>query len=203
MKGLVIKSSLLIIYGAVIIIGLPSTAMAHLVTTGMGPVYDGIGHMLLTPEDLVPVLALALYSGMLGVAAGRRVMVLLPLAWLFGGLAGGFSEISSPAVLPSIVFLTLGLLIAIDVTLPLLGFSLVTILVGLVHGFFNGVALREGVSALGLVGITVALFVIVIVVSAFVVSLERPWVRIVMRVFGSWIAAIGLLMVGWLIRGHS
>jgi len=38
----------------------PSEAAAHLGTTGMGPVYDGIGHFLLTPEDLVPVLALAL-----------------------------------------------------------------------------------------------------------------------------------------------
>lgn len=28
-----------------------SLALAHLVTTGMGPVYDGIGHLLLTPED--------------------------------------------------------------------------------------------------------------------------------------------------------
>ena len=35
----------------------PSDAAAHLVTTGMGPVYDGIGHLLLTPEDLVALIA--------------------------------------------------------------------------------------------------------------------------------------------------
>ena len=35
-----------------------SPAEAHLVTTGLGPVYDGIAHVLLTPEDLVPVVAL-------------------------------------------------------------------------------------------------------------------------------------------------
>jgi hydrogenase/urease accessory protein HupE len=44
----------------------PSRAAAHLVTTGMGPVYDGIAHLLLTPEDLVPVLAIALYAGLRG-----------------------------------------------------------------------------------------------------------------------------------------
>jgi hypothetical protein len=44
----------------------PSNAAAHLVTTGMGPVYDGIGHLLLTPEDLVPALAMALYAGLRG-----------------------------------------------------------------------------------------------------------------------------------------
>ena len=41
-------------------------ARAHLVSTGMGPVYDGIGHLLLTPEDLIPTLALALYGGLRG-----------------------------------------------------------------------------------------------------------------------------------------
>jgi hypothetical protein len=38
----------------------PWHAEAYLVTTGLGPVYDGIGHLLVTPEDLLPVLALAL-----------------------------------------------------------------------------------------------------------------------------------------------
>ena len=37
---------------------------AHLVTTGLGPVYDGIGHLVLSPEDWVPVLALGLFVGL-------------------------------------------------------------------------------------------------------------------------------------------
>ncbi len=45
---------------------IPSVAAAHLVTTGMGPVYDGIGHLLLTPEDLVPAMAVAIYAGLRG-----------------------------------------------------------------------------------------------------------------------------------------
>jgi urease accessory protein len=39
---------------------------AHLNTTGMGPVYDGVIHFLLSPEDFVPVLALALLAGLRG-----------------------------------------------------------------------------------------------------------------------------------------
>ena len=39
----------------------PSYASAHLVTTGLGPVYDGIGHLVMTPEDLIPALAIALF----------------------------------------------------------------------------------------------------------------------------------------------
>ena len=70
-------------------LGNASFANAHLVTTGMGPVYDGIGHFLLTPEDFVPVLALALYAGLRGAVSGRKAMFLLPLAWLIGESATG------------------------------------------------------------------------------------------------------------------
>jgi hypothetical protein len=37
-------------------------AHAHLVETGLGPVYDGIAHFALTPEDLIPALALAVLA---------------------------------------------------------------------------------------------------------------------------------------------
>ena len=50
-------------------------------------------------------------------------------------------------------------------------------------------------------GIMAALFVLVTIFSAIVVSLERPWSRIFIRVMGSWIAASGMLMVGWYLKG--
>jgi hypothetical protein len=40
-------------------------------------------------------------------------------------------------------------------------------------------------------------FVLVALVSAFVVSVRAVWARLAMRVAGSWVAAIGLLMLGW------
>jgi hypothetical protein len=52
-------------------------AHAHVVTTGMGPVYDGIGHLLLTPEDLIPAMAVALYAGLRGKDPGRQTLFLL------------------------------------------------------------------------------------------------------------------------------
>ena len=88
------------VLGAVVVILLwPVGAAAHLVTTGMGPVYDGVGHLLLTPEDLVPVFALSLYVGLRGPASGRRALFLLPIVWLVGGLLGTLmgSEPAFPA----------------------------------------------------------------------------------------------------------
>ena len=75
------------------------------------------------------------------------------------------------------------------------------VVVGFVHGVLNGVALKEGAGILGLIGIMATLFVIVAIVSAFIVSLKKPWTKIVVRVAGSWVAAIGMLMFGWLMRG--
>jgi hypothetical protein len=85
-----------------------SLAEAHLVTTGMGPVYDGIGHLLLTPEDLVPVLALALYAGLRGAVIGRQTMFLLPCTWFVGGLAGSAFQNSISFPFPALSFIILG-----------------------------------------------------------------------------------------------
>ena len=54
--------------------------------------------------------------------------------------------------------------------------------------------------ALGLVGIVATLFVLVALAAGLVVALRAPWTRIAVRVAGSWIAAIGLLLLGWSFR---
>jgi hypothetical protein len=41
----------------------PGRAEAHLNPTGLGATYDGLAHFLLSPEDILPVLALALFAG--------------------------------------------------------------------------------------------------------------------------------------------
>jgi hydrogenase/urease accessory protein HupE len=180
---------------------LPSRAAAHLVTTGLGPVYDGIGHLLLTPEDLVPVLALSMFAGLRGATAGRRTLLFLPLAWLTGGLCGLLFEIQTPFPIPALSFLFLGALVAADRRMPAHGVAALSIALGIAHGFLNGTALQQGPEALGLIGIMATLFTLVALVSALVVSLERPWTRIVVRVLGSWIVASGILMLGWALRG--
>lgn len=181
----------------------PKHALAHLVTTGLGPVYDGIGHLVMTPEDLIPTLAIALFAGLRSAAPGRRALFLLPLAWFAGGLLG--VNIDSLPTLPvaAISFLLLGVLVASDLKLSQKLFTAVVVIVGLGHGLLNGVVLKEGAGIPGLIGIMATLFVIVAIVSALIVSLKQPWTRIVVRVAGSWVAAIGILMFGWLMRGQG
>lgn len=178
--------------------------VAHLVTTGLGPLYDGIGHFLTTPEDLVPAIALGLCAGLRGARAGRRVLFLLPAAWFVGGLLGQGAPWQTSFPVTTIFFLLLGVLVASDFELPAGAVAALAIGLGLVAGFSNGPALAgAGPGTLGLVGITAAVFVVVALVSGLVVALERPWTRIAVRVAGSWIAAVGLLLLGWALRATS
>jgi hydrogenase/urease accessory protein HupE len=181
---------------------LPARAEAHLATTGLGPVYDGISHLLLSPDDLVPVIAMALLAGLNGPTAGRRTLFVLPLAWIIGGL-GGFAAGTTvlPGALTALSFLVLGILTAADRRIsPSTVTGLATAL-GLLHGWLNGAGIAAaGREALALVGIGTAVFVVVALGAALVVSLHTGWRRIVVRVAGSWVAAIGLLLLGWAIR---
>ena len=201
-RGCIQRSGALVLGVMGVLFLLPAAAFAHLVTTGMGPVYDGIGHLLLTPEDLVPVIALSLYCGMRGARAGRYAMFMLPLAWLLGGLVGLNLDLDVTIPVPALSFLLLGGLIAADAKMPDQLIGPMTAMIGLVHGVLNGLVLKSGPGGPALLGIMGALFVLVALMSAFVVSLERSWTRIVVRVMGSWVAASGMLMIGWYFRGQ-
>jgi urease accessory protein len=190
---------------ALAVVSFPAAAQAHLVTTGLGPVYDGIGHLFLSPEDWLAVLALALLAGLSGPSFGRRVLFALPLAWVAGGIfgLGRSSELSLP-VATTLTLLVVGALVAVGRKLPMGLVVGLTILVGGLHGYLNGTAMSGArLGVLGLIGVAGALFVLVALVAAFVVSLRAPWTRIAVRVAGSWIVAISMLILGWTFRAGS
>lgn len=179
----------------------PSVAEAHLVTTGLGPLYDGFLHFALTPEDLIPALALALLAGLRGAAHGRRALFVLPAAWLLGGVLGLAVHGSGATILTAISLMLLGGLVAAGARVPLGATTLLAGLLGLLHGYLNGTAMAQpGLGAVGLAGIVVAVFTLVALATSFVVPLRAAWARLVVRVGGSWIAAIGLLLLGWALR---
>jgi len=189
--------------GAVLFCLCDSRAEAHLVTTGLGPVYDGVAHLALSPADLALVVAVVFLAAMRGARHGRWLLALLPAAWLAGGVIGlSFPVNASPGWAIGLSFLVVGALVAADRNLPLpVVMGLATIL-GTYHGFLTGAALAATSSArLELTGEWVALVVVVTLIAGLVVSLRAFWARVVVRVLGSWIAATGLLLIGWSFRG--
>jgi len=202
-----------LIPGALLLLG-GNRADAHLVTTGLGPVYDGITHFALSPDDILPAVALALFAGLRGPLPGRRAMFMLPAAWLSGGLTSvyliSWQSFSAPWVagILAATFLVFGLLVASDLKLPPAAVVALALALGVIHGFVNGVAMTQdgattSVATLQLLGIAATLFILVALVSAAVISLRWDWTRIVVRVAGSWIAAMGLLWLGWSLRGRG
>lgn len=185
--------------------GLPPAAHAHLATTGFGSYYDGVAHLFMTPGDLLVVIGLGLWAGLGGAAAGRTVSVALPAAWLMGGLVGmrwpGGGELT---VLLVLSFGMMGGLVALDWQLPRSAVLALACGAGLLHGYVNGTTMTAGGrTGLVLLGTATAVFVIATLLPAVVVSLRQQWMRVVVRVAGSWIAAIAILMLGWLARGRG
>ena len=177
-------------------------ADAHLNSTGMGPFYDGLMHFLMSPDDIVPVLALALLAGLRGASYGRRALFTLPVAWLLGGLAGLSAMAAKPhPFIAAAWFLLLGGLLAADAKISLRVTTALAALLGVYHGYLDGVGMGQFETAsVAILGLVFAIFVLIALAAAFVVHLRANWARIAVRVAGSWIAASGLLMLGWAVR---
>jgi urease accessory protein len=178
-----------------------SSASAHLITTGLGPVYDGISHFLMSPEDIIPALALALLAGQCGPKAARGVLFALPAAWFAGGLVG---LVASPPALPPptwLSFMLIGGLVAANLKLPNAAILALASVLGLFNGFLNGSALGSGGAGLeALIGISATVFVLAALPAAAVISFSWPTAKIAYRVLGSWTTATGMLMLGWSLR---
>ncbi len=181
----------------------PSAAEAHLVTTGLGPVYDGIAHFAMSPEDYVPIAGAALLAALRGKNHARLAVLVLPLAWLVGGVLGGLPgapAFIAPLWLP---FMGVGALVAADLKLPVAATAALIAALGLILGYPNGFAMaQDGQGLRGVIGSTAAVFVLVTLVAALAAGTTIAWVRIAWRVLGSWIAASGLLLLGWALRAQ-
>ena len=182
----------------------PASAEAHLVQSGMGPIYDGISHFGLSPEDFLPVIALAFLTGLRGPRHARLTLAAVTFAWLVGGILS-LSGLALPAiVLPALtaaLFLTIGGLLAADAKLSLAICAGIGTCLGLVRGAGDmaGVALSLS-HLLALAGMTASVFVVFALAASVTLPLRRLWMIVAARVGGSWLAALGLLFAGWILR---
>jgi hydrogenase/urease accessory protein HupE len=91
-----------------------------------------------------------------------------------------------------------GALVASDLRLPIVAVIAWAALLGATHGSDNGRELAATAGGLvAIAGIACSLAMIVSLAAGQVAVLQAQWARLAVRVSGSWIAAIGLLMFGW------
>jgi hydrogenase/urease accessory protein HupE len=176
-------------------------ANAHLVSTGAGPFYDGTAHFFLTFEEILPVIALALFAGLRGTTYARWIIVILPIFWIIGGIIGFSKIVPMPAFITAFVMLVSGVLLATDSKLSITLVIVITAFFSLLLGFLNGIAMPSG-SILELIGSATAAFIVAVLCAALAVALNHGWTRIALRVAGSWLAALGLLVLGWAMKAR-
>jgi urease accessory protein len=143
--------------------------------------------------------ALGVLAGQHG-AKGEFALPALLAALIVGALAGWLHPGIGVIDLVNVVsMLVLGALVAAELPMPLAAYVALGAVLGLTHGYANGGALVPPirplpfVSAVGLAG-----FLAAICGFALADSLVRrgiPWLRIAVRVAGSWVAAIGILVL--------
>jgi hydrogenase/urease accessory protein HupE len=181
--------------------GFASRSEAHLVTTGLGPLYDGMGHLLLSPEEWATVAGLALLAGLRGSTIARLALFGLPVVWLVGGAIGMLVRLPLPGGVAAIPLLVIGILVAADLRLGRKVLWGIFTAAGLLHGYLDGVAFSAaGGAPAALLGTAAMVFVLCALLSATAIKLGANWPRIAVRVIGSWLAATGILLTGWALR---
>ncbi|MGH9399339.1 MAG: HupE/UreJ family protein, partial [Thermoanaerobaculia bacterium] len=116
-------------------------------------------------------------------------------------LLGLAAKVSVHPAMATASFLICGGLLASEAKLPIGATTALAGLLGLLHGYMNGAPV--GGPALGgkaLAGVAAVVFVLAALSAGLAAPLRRPAARIAVRVAGSWIAAIGLLLLGWSLR---
>lgn len=176
--------------------------LAHLAGANLGPWWAGMAQLFLEPTTLLLVIGLVLLALQSASPRRERLLLVLPLAWLLGGLFG----LSLPSDLlqgPASTALVsvLGVLVALQVQLG------ARVLLPLAAVLSSQFALAAGSALAGhkgavqaLLGETVAIAVLSMLLFSLLAPPHPHWRAIGLRVAGSWIAAASLLMLGWQLR---
>ncbi len=176
-------------------------AWAHVASAQAGAFYAGLLHPLTAPEHVLPMLALGLLAGQRGLHEGQGVLLAFILALTIGaGLApsGVTPRWISPLNVGSLV--VIGGLVAASWRLPIGLLYALALGFGATHGHANGAALPSGLSpaifALGLATAASLTTGYGLVVTDALSRLKPAWPRVAVRVAGSWVAAVGILVLG-------
>jgi urease accessory protein len=174
-------------------------AYAHSAARGTNDFYAGALHALTALEHALPFLALGILAGQ----QGRKAEPVL-LAFCLALAAGATAAIWIPP-LPYVGLLNIvsailfGGLVAASWSLPMSLCYGLAVVFGVSHGFANGAGMIEqtrpylyipGVALAGLAMTAYGLFV-----TDYLLRRKAGWIHIAVRVAGSWIAAIGILVL--------
>jgi urease accessory protein len=181
-------------------------ADAHIVASRLGDFYTGALHPLTDLQDLILWAAMGVLAGSLGASRGRWLVLAFPLGLLAGlvlGRATGF--VSAGPAADAGMILVLGLLLAAAARIPTALLCAIAFGLAVMRGAANAGDLGpETDRLLFAAGLACAGYAAITLTMALTLAFRRAeagtsmaWRGIAVRAFGGWIAAIGLMMVGF------
>jgi len=182
------------------------TADAHIVASRLGDFYTGALHPLTDLQDLILWAAIGVLAGSLGASKGRWLVLAFPLGLLAGlGLGRATGFVSAGPAADAGMILVLGLLLAAAVRMPMALLCAIAFGLAVMRGAANAGDLGpETNRLLFAAGLACAGYAAITLTMAVTLAFRRPeagasmaWRGIAIRAFGGWIAAIGLMMVGF------
>jgi urease accessory protein len=188
---------------AFLLVCAPTASEAHLVNTRLGDFYGGAIHPLTGFESVLPWLALAILAAFQREQRGRWLLLIFPLGLAAGaGLSVLFPAPGIAAFLNLLSVAGVGLLVAFAAALPAPVFIGLAAVVAMVGGYDNGLAMAPDTNRILFVGgVTAAGYVFVTLASglifAFLDGGGGGWRSIALRAGGSWIAAVGVMVLGF------
>lgn len=176
---------------------LPSLVHAHSPIEGIGRFYGGMLHPLLVPSHLLLLIGLGLWIGQQGLRH-IEVGLLAFAAGLLPGLACAGLGYASPLPVPLLLApaAMMGLWVAAGWKLPREVIGVVALAAGLLIGLDS---LPDAGSprelALTLLGTGLGAGFLLVHEVALTEFLQRPWQRIGVRILGSWVGAISIMVL--------
>jgi urease accessory protein len=181
-------------------------ANAHIIASRLGDFYTGALHPLTDLQDLILWAAMGVLAGSLGASRGRWLVLAFPL----GLLAGLVLQRTVGIVLPGPaadagLISVLGLLLAAAARLPTVLLCIVAFGVAVMRGAANAADVAPDANLLLFAaGLACVGYAAITLIMALTLAFRRPetgaataWRAIALRAFGGWVAAIGLMMVGF------
>ena len=176
----------------------PNLAFAHAPIPGINNFYNGLLHPVLVPSHALLWFSAGLLFGQQQAKQFRAAFLSLLPAIVSGLVVSGFSPGSQFEFFILVMAAIIGLLVAASPRIPTYWCVIIAVVTGFSIGFDSAQESLSGTAKfVALLGSGIGIFFLTLYafgLSSFCNS-KKDWLRILIRVFGSWIAASALLVL--------
>lgn len=175
----------------------PLPAFAHPMQ-GVGDFYAGMLHPIVSLETVLPFVAISLLAGQQRRQAAVSLLAAFPLAIITGAMLAARANAPSKLTIAELILTAaLGVLVAFGRRLPDWLVLAPGIGLGICAGWSNASEVFGQASVFRFVaGLVVVGLLLLVYGNGLVRNLKVEWAQIAVRVVGSWIAAVSILVLG-------